>query len=172
MHPEYSSPIRTDAAMKRIQRIALSIATAALLFLAGCGGGDDAPADDSATGGADQDGLTAEQIEHGIGPISAFDPGPIDPDLVAQGEKVFQTNCSACHKMDSRYVGPSLGDVTERRSPAFVMNMILNPEQMIKEHPEGKKMFAEYMTPMANQNMTEEQARAILEYLRTQAPSN
>ncbi|NNF03255.1 MAG: cytochrome c, partial [Rhodothermales bacterium] len=116
--------------------------------------------------------LTAEQIEHGVGPIDAFDPGPIDTELAARGEAVFTTNCSACHKMDSRYVGPSLGDVTVRRSPAFVMNMILNPDGMIKEHPEGKKMFAEYMTPMANQNMTEDQARAILEYLRTQAPSN
>lgn len=161
--------------MKSIQRIALSFITASLLLIAGCGGGgggDGAPADDSANGGAEQDGLTAEQIEHGIGPITAFELEPIDPELAAQGEKVFQTNCSACHKMDSRYVGPALGDVTERRSPAFVMNMILNPDGMIKEHPEGKKMFAEYMSPMANQNMTEEQARAILEYLRTQAPSN
>lgn len=159
--------------MDPILRLTTSLLTAGLLLLAGCGGGGDgSPADDAANGGADQDGLTAEQIEHGIGPISAMELEPIDPELAAQGENVFQTNCSACHKMDSRYVGPALGDVTQRRSPAFVMNMILNPEEMINEHPEGKKMFAEFMTPMANQNMTEEQARAILEYLRTQAPSN
>ena len=161
----------TDSAMNRIHRIALSLMTAAVLLLAGCGGGGDQTTDNGSADAADEQGLTAEQLEHGIGPIEAFDPGPIDPELAAQGQKIFNTNCSACHKMDSRYVGPALGDVTERRSPAFIMNMILNPEVMIKEHPEGQKMFAEFMTPMANQNMTEEQARAMLEYLRTQAPS-
>jgi len=158
--------------MNRMYRLTLPLLTAGLLLLAGCGGGGDEAAETGSSDAAGQDGLTAEQIEHGIGPISAFDPGPIDPELAAEGEKIFTTNCSACHKMDTRYVGPALGGVTERRSPAFVMNMILSPEVMIKEHPEGQKMFAEYMTPMANQNMTEEQARAMLEYLRTQAPSN
>lgn len=158
--------------MNRIHQIALPLMTAVILLLAGCGGGGDQADNGGANGQAAEDGLSAEQLEHGIGPIKAFDPGPIDAELAAEGERIFNTNCSACHKMDSRYVGPALADVTERRSPAFVMNMILNPDVMIKEHPEGKKMFAEYMTPMANQNMTEEQARAILEYLRTQAPSN
>jgi hypothetical protein len=48
------------------------------------------------------------------------------------------------------------------------MNMILNPEQMVKEDPIAKKLLVEYnMAPMANQNLTEEQARKILEYFRT-----
>jgi len=64
---------------------------------------------------------------------------------------------------------PELGTVLDRRSPAYVMNMILNPEQMLAEHPDAKAMLAEYMTPMANQNLTEEEARAIVEFFRTAA---
>ncbi|MEX1054621.1 MAG: c-type cytochrome, partial [Rhodothermales bacterium] len=72
----------------------------------------------------------------------------------------------ACHKMDERYVGPALGDVTERRAPAYIMNMMLNPEEMIQKHPEVKALLAQYLTPMPNQQLTEADARAVLEYLR------
>ena len=48
------------------------------------------------------------------------------------------------------------------------MNMILNPEQMVKEDATARKLLMEYNgAPMANQNLTEEQARQVLEYFRT-----
>lgn len=68
--------------------------------------------------------------------------------------------------MDEHYVGPALRDVTEKRSAVYVMNMMLNPDQMIKEHPTAQKLLQEFMTPMTNQNSQEENARAILEYPR------
>ena len=48
------------------------------------------------------------------------------------------------------------------------MNMILNPERMLAEDPLAKKVMVENnMAVMANQNLTEEEARAILEYFRS-----
>lgn len=131
------------------------------MAFAGCGGQDQA-----GDGTEQEEGLSAEQLENGIGPITSVELGPLDPQLAAEGQATFELKCSACHKMDSRYVGPALGDVLSRRSPEFVMNMILNPEGMLAEHPEARKLLAEYMTPMANQNLTEEEARSILEYFR------
>ena len=56
----------------------------------------------------------------------------------------------------------------ERRAPEWVLNMILNPEGMIAQDPIAKQLLAEANgAPMANQHLTEEQARAILEYFRT-----
>jgi len=122
---------------------------------------------------ASDDGLSADELEKGIGPIKSVVLTDIVASLAEQGEQVFVLKCSACHKMDTRYVGPPLGGVTDLRAPEYVMNMMLNPDQMVKEHPEAKKMLATYMTPMPNQNLTEEDARAVLEYLRTQkAESN
>jgi hypothetical protein len=46
------------------------------------------------------------------------------------------------------------------------MNMITNPELMMKSDPIAKKLFEEILTPMANQNIGDEEARNILEYLR------
>ena len=56
----------------------------------------------------------------------------------------------------------------ERRSPEWVMNMILDPEKMIKEDPLARELLIEFNgSPMANQNLSEEDARAVLEYFRT-----
>ena len=108
-------------------------------------------------------------MEHGIGPVDeVVSLESLDPDMVESGAEVFRTKCSACHKMSERYVGPALGDIFETRSPAYVMNMILNPEGMLKEHPEAKKMLGQFLTPMPNQNLTREQARSIVEYLASE----
>jgi cytochrome c len=114
--------------------------------------------------------LTAFQLENGIGPVKEkVEVGPIDPALAAKGAALFQAKCSMCHKMDTTYVGPSLGEVTTRRTPAYIMNMILNPQEMVERHPIAKKLLAERMTLMANQQLTVEEARTVLEYLRTQS---
>jgi hypothetical protein len=48
------------------------------------------------------------------------------------------------------------------------MNMILNPEKMTQSDPIAKQLLIEAnLAPMANQQLTEEQARKILEYFRT-----
>jgi cytochrome c551/c552 len=153
--------------MKRLSSLILAMLLPLALGLAACGGSsDDAGAADPA---AAADGLSAEQVEKGIGPVQNMNLDAIDATLAAEGEALFTTKCSACHKMDQRYVGPALGDVTERRTPEFVMNMILNPAEMVQKHPEAKAMLAQFMTPMPNQNLTQDEARAVLEYLRQAA---
>lgn len=145
--------------------------TLLLLLLAACGGGGDQPA--PAQGGAAAAGgdLTAFQLEHGIGPITEpiSLPAGTDAAMAAAGKAVFETKCSACHKMGEKYVGPALGEVTTRRSPAFIMNMMLNPQEMIERHPVVKQLVAEAMSFMPNQGLTQDEARQVLEYLRTQS---
>ena len=137
-----------------------------LLGTAACGGSD-APPNDAGTSGTEDAGLSPAQLENGIGPITQVELGAtIDAALAAQGGAIFATKCATCHKMDQRYVGPPLGEVLSRRTPVFVMNMMLNPDEMVKQHPETKALLAQFLTPMPNQNLTEDDARAILEYLR------
>ncbi|MFZ2430396.1 MAG: cytochrome c [Lutibacter sp.] len=105
--------------------------------------------------------------DKGIGPITSITLGEIDQKMADEGKAVFLAKCSACHKISKRVVGPALVGVTTRRSPEWSMNMILNPEKMVAENPIAKKLLAEYVAPMANQNLTEAEARLILEYFRT-----
>lgn len=104
----------------------------------------------------------------GIGPIKTITlPEDIDSELAANGADIFKKMCSACHKMDKKFVGPAIAGVTERRSPEWIMNMILNPEEMIKKDPIAKKLLIESnMAVMANQGLKEDEARAIVEYFR------
>lgn len=142
-----------------------------VLTLAACGGaqGDGSQAGAVKDAPASETGLTQEQLEKGIGPVQHVTlTDQIDQTLASKGEEIFNMKCAACHKMDQRYVGPPLGDVVARRTPEFVMNMILNTSEMIEKHPTVKELLAQYMTPMPNQSLTEEDARAVLEYLRSQ----
>jgi cytochrome c len=105
----------------------------------------------------------------GIGPISHIElASTIDQSLAATGKEVYNLKCTACHKVDEKFIGPPPAGIMERRSPEWIMNMILNPEEMIAKDPVAIKLLAEYnFAPMANQSLTEDEARAILEYFRT-----
>jgi len=104
----------------------------------------------------------------GIGPVKSVNlTDDIDQALAVKGKATFENLCSACHKLDKKFIGPAMAGVTERRSSEWIMNMILNPEEMIQKDPIAKQLMIESnMAVMANQNLTEEEARSILEYFR------
>ena len=103
----------------------------------------------------------------GIGPIKEIKLGAIDDAMVAKGKELFKANCTACHKIKKRYIGPPMKDVIKRRSPEWIMNMIMNSMEMLEKDPVAKALIAEYNAPMAQQQIPEKDVRAILEYLRT-----
>ena len=102
----------------------------------------------------------------GVGPITEVKLDPLDVPLATKGKDVFVSKCSACHKMEERYVGPGLKGITTRRSPEWVMNMILNPLEMTQKDPEAQKLLEEYLMQMTFQNVTQEETRSIFEYFR------
>lgn len=102
----------------------------------------------------------------GIGPITKVDLGEIDNAKADKGKQHFETKCSACHKFDEKVVGPSLGGVTQRRSPEWIMNMILNPVEMTQKDPVAMDMYATFLVQMTFQNVTQDETREILEYFR------
>jgi hypothetical protein len=106
------------------------------------------------------------ELPKGVGPITELKLDPIDVTMATKGKDVFQSKCSACHKMEERYVGPGLKGITSRRSPEWVMNMILNPQEMTQKDPEAQKLLEEYLMQMTFQNVTTEETRSILEYFR------
>lgn len=102
----------------------------------------------------------------GVGPVTHVDVASLDPSRAAEGEQLFKTRCSACHKIDERYIGPALAGVTKRRQPEWILNMILKPELMLTQDPVAMELLATYLTPMANQNLTQREAESIMIYFR------
>ncbi len=105
----------------------------------------------------------------GIGDIKSITLNEtIDIAMAAEGEVIYKAKCTACHRVDKKFIGPAPTGIMSRRSPEWVMNMILNPEEMVKKDPLAKELLMEFNgSPMANQNLTVEEARAVVEYFRT-----
>ena len=103
----------------------------------------------------------------GIGPVSSLQLGALNQSMVTEGADLFKAKCSSCHKATKKYVGPAPVGILDRRDPAWIMNMILNPEEMVSDDPVAKELLKRYLAPMANQSLTEEEARKIVEYFRT-----
>ncbi|WP_339142553.1 c-type cytochrome [Croceitalea sp. MTPC5] len=115
------------------------------------------------------EGVPVDLDNKGVGPIKNVTFGAeIDSEMAARGEAKFNAICVACHMAEQRMIGPAMAGVYERRSPEWVMNMILNPDGMLKEDPIAKALLKEYNNAiMLNQNLTEDEARDVAEYLRT-----
>ena len=105
----------------------------------------------------------------GIGPVKKLVfSEKTDLILVENGKNIFNSKCAACHNINRRLIGPPMKGIYERRSPEWVMNIILNPDEMLKEDPIAMELLNEYNNiMMLNQNITEYQARALAEYFRT-----
>jgi mono/diheme cytochrome c family protein len=105
----------------------------------------------------------------GIGPIKELKLGAIDEKLVKEGKNIFDSKCMACHRLDSKLVGPPLKNIIKESSPIYVMNYLLNTTEMQKKDPKLKKLIKEYNgVVMPDQSLNKKQARAIIEYLRSQ----
>ncbi len=139
-----------------------------LIILSSCGGGS---GDEGKF--KPQKMLTFEEAvadwknQKGIGPIKSIELGEFDAELAKKGEEIYILKCTACHTPEEEKLGPAPQGIFKRRTPEWIMNMILNPEDMAKKDPIGRGLLMKYNTVMANQGLTEDDARAVLEFFRT-----
>lgn len=92
---------------------------------------------------------------------------PIEQERVGRGLAIYEMKCSACHKLtDERLVGPGWKEITKRRKPEWVMNMVTNVDVMLDKDPEAQKLFELCLMRMPNQNVSIGDARDILEFMR------
>ena len=82
-------------------------------------------------------------------------------------EVIQSVKCSSCHKLtDEKLVGPGWKGVTTRRTGEWIMNFITNPDPMIDKDPEVQAQLEICLVRMPNQNLTDDEARHILEFMR------
>ncbi|ELR70765.1 Multicopper oxidase [Fulvivirga imtechensis AK7] len=154
----------------------IALLTLPLLIVA-CGGGEEKEkktlpppkhASESSAAAKPGDPMKDWKNNKGIGPVKSLALGEIDPKMAEEGKVIYEELCTACHKIDKKFIGPAPKGILDRRTPEWIMNMILNPEEMIQKDPIAKQLLMEANgAPMANQNLTEDQARKVLEYFRT-----
>jgi len=54
-----------------------------------------------------------------------------DPEQVAEGAKLFEANCKACHAVHDVVVGPALKGVTKRRPINWIVDFVHNSQKVI-----------------------------------------
>ncbi len=92
---------------------------------------------------------------------------PLDTVMVAKGQPLYEAKCAACHKITAeKLVGPGWKGVTDRRTPEWIMNFITNTEVMLDKDLAAQAEVVTCLVRMPNQDLTDEQARQILEYMR------
>ena len=93
---------------------------------------------------------------------------PLNQEWVKTGKGIYDLKCQSCHKLtDERLVGPGWAGVTKRREPHWIMNMITNVDMMLETDPEAQKLLEQCMVRMPNQNISKDDARQILEFMRS-----
>lgn len=153
--------------MKKIA-IVLSLA----IFWAACGGGQVTPPATTIqkTSGNETASSGSNTIAEGkgIGQITTVELAtPLDKERVNRGKSIYDMKCQACHKLtEDRVVGPGWKDVTKRRKPEWIMNMITSVEMMLEQDPEAQKLLELCLTRMPNQNISVGDARDVLEFMR------
>lgn len=140
---------------------------AAIAIITACGSGENNQVDDT-TAANTVPSTEDYDPNRGLGPHNdyVYSDSP-DATLVAEGEKIAGSKCKSCHKMtDERLVGPGWKGVTERRTGAWLMNFITNPDPMIDKDPELQAQLEICLVRMPNQNVAEAEAKAIVEFMR------
>lgn len=89
---------------------------------------------------------------------------------VKQGAELFNSRaCVGCHaigKQGSATTGPNLAGVTKKRSDAWLLKWIKNPDQM-RADPIVKRLEARYPTQMPNLGLSEDDAKSLVLYLKS-----
>lgn len=92
---------------------------------------------------------------------------PLDTVMIAKAMPIFEAKCMACHKLtEEKLVGPGWKGVTDRHSPEWIMNFITNTEVMLDKDQAAQAEVVNCLVRMPNQDLTDEQARQMLEYMR------
>ena len=110
----------------------------------------------------------AEAPDKGIGKFKDVQLShPLDEAMVAKGKTIYDVKCMACHKLTAeKLVGPGWKGVTDRRTPEYIMNFATNTDEMLNKDPNAKALLEVCMVRMPNQNVTDDEAREVLEFMR------
>jgi len=110
--------------------------------------------------------LTISKDPKGIGPIKQLDLTTINDSVMKVGLQLFNNECSNCHTMEYKNTGPDISDILAIRKPEWVVNFLLNKEEMLLRDSLAIKTRILYEQDCGASINEEQKALNLLEYLR------
>ncbi len=89
---------------------------------------------------------------------------------VAEGEKLFNANCTSCHALNEKVVGPALKGVNDKYDEAWLIKWIKNSQAMVKSgDAKAVKVYNENNQSVMTsfENLSDAQIKSILAYIKT-----
>lgn len=148
-----------------MKKVLLTLAIAAFLF--GCS--SEKQNNEQVNNDHGQHAVAASSTDgRGIGPAKTVSmSATLDEEMIARGKATYEMKCQACHRLDDkRVVGPGWKGLSGKRKPEWIINMIVNVDEMLAHDEEAQKLLEEYLVKMPNQNVSMDEARDILEFIR------
>jgi cytochrome c2 len=139
-----------------------------LTMLYACGGRQTVPSDAVVASTSDLNANSSYDPERGEGKFTNVEvPSAINEKLAHAGTKVYEVKCSPCHKLSAeKLVGPGWKGVTERFKPEWIMNFVTNTDAMLNKDPKAQAQLEICLVRMPNQNVSDEDARNVYEFMR------
>ncbi|NDV16930.1 c-type cytochrome [Muricauda sp. TY007] len=102
-------------------------------------------------------------------PETKNQPYSTEPVIIAQGEKIFNQQCSACHGFLQDGIGPSLGGITHEVESNWIIEFIKSPKTVLdSDDDRAKSLNEKYVTLMPDfGHLKEEEINALLSFLHT-----
>ncbi len=100
----------------------------------------------------------------------ATDAG-LDPALVSAGESLFNGNCTVCHAINEKVIGPALRDAHERQSEEWIKAFIKNSSKVIASGDEyAVALYNEYnQTQMTAFAFSDDELNSIIAYIKSES---
>lgn len=163
--------------MKKVTFLFL-LGFAITIFVIACGGGSGNGGDAAVEPSANTAEASSEPAPSAS--TAAYDPNrgegkfhdvqladKLDAAMATKGEKVYELKCASCHKLtDEKLVGPGWAGVTKRHLPEWILNFVTNTDEMLDKDPKAQAMLEICMVRMPNQNLSDDDARSLLEFMR------
>lgn len=150
----------------------LAIVFGIVVFISACGGGagsdTKATTDPYDTKSSASNGNPSYDPNRGEGKFTKVDvAATLDAAMATNGEKVFGVKCSSCHKLtEEKLVGPGWKGVTSRNTAEWIMNFTTNTDEMLNKDPKAQAQLEICLVRMPNQNLSDDDARALYEFMR------
>lgn len=143
------------------------------LLIASCGGGNSHsestvnPAE-SEKKETTENGNPSYDPNRGEGKFKDYQVGAsVDAALAENGNKIYGVKCSSCHKTnEEKLVGPGWKGVTGRHSADWILNFITNTDAMLDKDPKAQAQLEICLVRMPNQNLSDDDAKALYEFMR------
>ncbi|WP_336838006.1 c-type cytochrome [Sphingobacterium siyangense] len=156
------------------KRINVILSCLGIIGMIACGGNGEKKKESGGSTPSNESATSTETVildfksdgSKGVGPVVNIEHKPFDAQLANKGVELFVSKCAMCHNFERTLVGPSLDGVVKRRTPEWIMNMMLDPTTMLEKDADAVALSKDFSSPMISLGLQQEEARAILEYLR------